>query len=61
MPKHLSRILLCTLLALPCLVRAQVINEVMTANFPTWVDEQGDPDDWIELYNASNESEDEVK
>ena len=53
MPKHLSRILLCTLLALPCLVRAQVINEVMTANFTTWVDEQGDPDDWIELYNPT--------
>lgn len=33
-----------------------VINEVMTSNFSTIADQDGDFEDWIELYNASDES-----
>lgn len=35
-----------------------VINEIMASNTSTAMDEQGDFDDWIELYNTSNQEVD---
>ncbi|MDR4989243.1 MAG: hypothetical protein RG741_10445, partial [Bacteroidales bacterium] len=32
-----------------------VINEMMASNATTIVDEDGDYEDWVELYNAGNE------
>lgn len=42
---------LCCSLCLAFASRAQVINEVQTANGTTWLDDSGDFDDWVEIHN----------
>ncbi|MDI6402000.1 CotH kinase family protein [Balneolaceae bacterium ANBcel3] len=55
MPFSVIRVpLIILLISIPCTMYAQVaINEVMASNSSTIADEDGDYEDWIELYNYS--------
>jgi hypothetical protein len=50
----LAAILSCGLLSTSQLPAAVVINEFMASNGVTWADEDGDWEDWVELYNSGD-------
>jgi len=54
--------ILITMMALPVLIFAQAptlyINEFMASNDAYWADENGDFDDWVEIYNPGTDSVD---